>query len=628
MREPAPAPAFAPGRAHDRRTGGQETDAVRTVGLRVDVGHHGTRVVDDVTTTVPAGGALLVLGPSGCGKSTLLRAIVGVVPHTLPGAVTGELSVVGQDPRDVTPAALAARVGLVQQRPGDQLCLDHVGEELRFALENRGADPDGMDERAAGALAAVGAGALHDRPTHALSGGEAQRVALAAALVADPSLVVLDEPTALLDPAAAHEVGALIAALASGTGGIRSTNGTNGTDSGVAPDDDAAPATGRTVVLVEHRLDELGTLPGSTLVLGHDGRVVAQGPTDHVLRAHAHEIAALGCWLPLAVRLDAAGAPGPLGTPATDAWLTDLARLYPDRSPSTTRTRDGAGAPVVLRARGLAVHRGGAPRRRRRDDAPPVVRDVDLDVRAGEVLAVVGPNGGGKSTLLRGLAALERTTGEVVTSSGGPVAMVFQDPEHQLLARTVREEVAWSARLAALPDAEERVAHALDAFGLVALADANPFRLSGGEQRRLSLATATVLDPDLLLADEPTFGLDRAQAAATGRVLRARADAGGAVVLVTHDLALVADVADRVAVVVGGRLRALGATPEVLADAGLRADAALRLPPLLDWWATTGRSLGVHPRPLVRALDAAEARAAGRAPTTVRPPRAATGTAA
>ncbi|WP_264030416.1 ABC transporter ATP-binding protein [Cellulosimicrobium sp. SH8] len=569
-------------------------DAVAADGLTVRLGHHGARVLDGVDVTVPAGTSLLVLGPSGCGKSTFLRALVGVVPHTLPGTVAGRLRVTGLDPREVPPPALAARVGLVQQRPGDQLCLARVDEELRFALENRGADPRTMDARATAALTAVGAAHLHDRPTHALSGGEAQRVAVAAALVADPELVVLDEPTALLDPASAHDVGALVTGLARRPG----------------PDDghDAAPRH-RSVVLVEHRLDDLGALPDTVLVLGREGRVVAHGPTDRVLREHARDLADRGCWLPLAVRLEQAGAPGPIGSPETDDWLVHLARSSPARPGTSDRppaaTPGGAARPVALRARDLAVHRGGLRAGRSRHVGPAVVRGVDLDVRAGELLAVVGPNGGGKSTLLRGLAGLERTTGDVATATGEPATMVFQDPEHQLVARTVREEVAWSARLARLADVDARVDRALAAYGLEHLADANPYRLSGGEQRRLSLATATVLDPPVLLADEPTFGLDRAQTAAAARVLRERADAGGAVVVVSHDLSLVAAVADRVAVVVDGALATVAEPSTVLADDALCALAGLRRPPLLDWWARVGRGRGVDPGVLVRALDTA-----------------------
>jgi len=577
--------------------------AVRARDLVVHVGHEDRRVLDGVDLAVPAGTALLVVGPSGCGKSTLARVLAGVVPQTLPGRVAGHVEVAGADPRDVPVARLAADVALVQQCPGDQLCLGRVDDELRFALENRGADPATVDARVATALAAAGVGHLHDRATHALSGGEAQRVALAAALVADPAVLVLDEPTALLDPAGAREVGALLAGLtrhdpdgaddpdAPGGGqaaevaervdGADDTDGARGTDS--------RPR--RAVVLVEHRLDELGRLPGATLVLDHDGRVVAHGPTPRVLREHAARLARLGCWLPLGVRLEAAGAPGPLGSGPTDAWLAGLAAAHGRDAGTSTAATTGTPA---LRARSFAVKRAGTP----------VVRDVDLDLRAGEVLAVVGPNGGGKSTLLRGLAGLDPTTGHLDVVGRAPVAMVFQDPEHQLLARTVREEVAWSPRLAGTPDVDERVARTLDAAGLAHLAGANPFRLSGGEQRRLSLATATVLDPAVLLADEPTFGLDRARALATARELRRLADGGGAVALVTHDLALVARLADRVAVVVDGRVVAVAASSAVLADDALCAAARLVRPPLLDWWVRTGRGLGVDLRVLEDALDA------------------------
>ncbi|WP_435735831.1 ATP-binding cassette domain-containing protein [Cellulosimicrobium sp. PMB13] len=567
-----------------RRPAAPGTVAVRTRSLSVGVGHDGVPVLDDVSVDVAEGTGLLVVGPSGCGKSTLLRVLTGVVPHTLPGHVTGDVEVAGHDPREVAVARLAADVGLVQQSPGDQLCLGRVEDELRFALENRAADPATIDERSAHALAAVGATHLRARSTHALSGGEAQRVALAAALVTDPAVLVLDEPTALLDPAGAREVGGVVSRLAHGS----------------LPADGAARR--RTVVVVEHRLDELGDLPGATLVLDDAGRVVAHGPTRVVLREHAQRLVELGCWLPLDVVLEAAGAPGPLGSDVTDTWLVDLAAASP-----TAPSADGP-ARVALRARSFTVTRSGAP----------VVHDVDLDLRAGEVLAVVGPNGSGKSTLLRGLAGLEPRSGTLTVAGPTPVAMVFQDPEHQLLARTVRDEVAWSPRLAGVPDLDERVARTLAAYGLGHLADANPFRLSGGEQRRLSLATATVLDPPVLLADEPTFGLDRAQADASGRVLRDLADRGGAVALVTHDLTLVARIADRVAVVVDGEVVADRETSAVLADDALCAGGRLARPPLLEWWARTGRGRGVGLRALVRALD--DALASGSRPGRARVP--------
>jgi energy-coupling factor transport system ATP-binding protein len=297
-------------------------------------------------------------------------------------------------------------------------------------------------------------------------------------------------------------------------------------------------------VLVEHRLDEVVDLPGRTVVLGADGRLVVDGPTRDVLHDEAARLATLG------VRL-----PGESLTPPPARAATP-------------------GAPA-LSARGLTVRRGGRE----------VLRGVDLDVRAGRVTAVVGLNGSGKSTLLLALAGLLPHTGTV---TGGSVGVVFQRPEHQFLTRRVHDEVAWGPRRArhaagrrwgavrrgavghdaGRPDAgrdpDTIAAEALAAVHLTHLADQDPFRLSGGQQRRLSVVAAAVCGHDVLLADEPTFGQDARTGAATAALLRSLADEGRGLVVVTHDLALVAAVADDVVVLKDGGILAHAPTHALL----------------------------------------------------------------
>ncbi len=537
---------------------------ISTHGLSVRYPGAHRQVLDGLDLHVRAGEDVLLLGGSGGGKSTLLRVLAGVVPQVVDADVTGSVRVDDLDVDATTPTARVARsVGYLTQSPADQLCLPTVLDEVGFGLENRAVPADRIRPRVDAALRAVGAAHLAHRRTGDLSGGEGQRVALAATLVTEPRVLLLDEPTALLDPAAARGVAAA----------VRAASG---------PD--------RATVLVEHRLDELAHLPGRTVVLDGDGRVAADGRTGDVLLAHAARLVALGLGLPLRAELRAAGVASPADLPVGDG----------------TRRPDPAVAASALRARGLRVRRDG------RD----VLHGVDLDLGAGRVTAVVGPNGSGKSTLLLALAGLLAATGTV---RGGTVGMVFQQPEHQLLARTVRDEVAWGPRRARVDGVDALVDAALDRYLLAGLAAHDPFRLSGGQQRRLSLAAAAVCGHDVLLADEPTFGQDRRSTLACGDALRGLADEGRAVVVVTHDLRLVAELADDVLVLRDGRVVGAGATSDVLDDDRLLASAGLVLPPVVR----AARATGAPPRAVLAALREAVAAAAPEPGRTLDPVTAA-----
>lgn len=531
------------------------TDPVVLDGVTVTVPRRADPVLDGVDLRVRSGEHVLLLGPSGSGKSTVLHCITGVVPHTVAARLTGEVTVAGTRTAEAAVVDLSRHVGVVAQDPSAAVCLPTVDQELALPLENHATDPEHIGPRLDAALTAVGAGHLRERVTSELSGGETQRVALAAALVTEPEVLLLDEPTSMLDPAGVAEVRSAVAAASSGS----------------------------TVVLVEHRLDELaggdGTaaLPRRAVVLGEDGRVLADGPTAQVLHDRAGDLLRAGCWLPLDAELvGVGGTAGGLGSPANEDLLRRLAQAPGDTVPSVP-----AGGEVVLRARGLAVSRHAPPRRRRRSAGPPVppplLAGIDLELRAGEVVALLGRNGVGKTSLLLTLAGLLPPAAGTV--DGSRPGMVFQNAEHQFVAHTVAEEVAHGLT----GPVDEVVRAQLRAHRLEHLAGQSPFRLSGGEKRRLSLAAMLAHDRPCLLADEPTLGLDRRDTVATTTALRTAADTGRAVVVSSHDLRTVLTVADRVVVLGDGGVVADGPAVPVLRDAEVRRRGGLVLPPLVAW---------------------------------------------
>ncbi|MFV2107266.1 ABC transporter ATP-binding protein [Micromonospora sp. LOL_015] len=458
--------------------------------------HAGRRAwaVRDVDLSVDAGERVLLLGPSGAGKSTLLAAIAGVLPADS-GEQAGTVTVDGLDPRKAR-----ERVGIVFQDPQTQLVMARSGDDVAFGLENRGVPAEQIWPRVDAALARVGFRYGRDRPTVALSGGEQQRLALAGALALRPGLLLLDEPTANLDPAGADLVRN---AVAGALDGDRDT----------------------TLVIVEHRVAQALPLVDRVVVLSAGGGVRADGEPDEVFDRYGGQLAADGVWVP-------------------DQPL-------PQRGGFPAR----AGEPLLI-----ADRVGLVPR------LAPLADEVPL--RAGEALAVLGPNGAGKTTLALLLGGLVAATDGTVQATAaltgdgrvGPaphrwratelvrrIGNVFQNPEHQFVATTVADELALGPRRCGL--AESTVARVVDELlqrlRLDRLAAANPYTLSGGEARRLSVATALATAPRLLVLDEPTFGQDRRTWLELVTLLGELRDAGHGIVTVTHDVDLVAALADR-----------------------------------------------------------------------------------
>jgi energy-coupling factor transporter ATP-binding protein EcfA2 len=473
---------------------------------------------------------VLLAGPSGAGKSTLLRAAAGVLESAGGGEQTGEVTVDG-------PA------GLLLQNPSDAIVSDRVGRDVAFGPENMGVDRDDIWVRVRESLELVGFPYDASTPTRTLSGGETQRLALAGALALRPGLLLLDEPTSMLDDDAAAEIRDAVLSVIS--------------------------ATGSTLVVAGHRiggwLDHIDRL----VVLGPDGTLLCDDRPTAALERYESELAAAGLWLP------GLPPPDPVPVPLADPFAPRL-RVSPTRGGQDAQSRrEKVGEQQLLGATDAplveAVGLGVRLRRRsltgwRESDA---VVDVDVSVPAASATCLTGRSGAGKSTLLAALGGLlSPTRGEVRASPNlaaglatAPnrwpsrdlatrVGWVPQDAEHGFVTHRVRDEAAMTAgRLGRNVDVEAL----LDAFGLTRLADANPYQLSGGEQRRLALLAGLAHVPRLALLDEPTVGQDRHTWGAIAGIVSSLAERGSGVAIATHDRAL-ATHADAEVVIDRGRV--------------------------------------------------------------------------
>jgi len=518
--------------------------------------------IADVTLTIPAGAMVLVVGPSGAGKSTLLRCINGLVPHFTGGTFVGRLEVMGLDPIAAGPETMCRHVGFVFQDPEAQFVMDRVEDEIAFALENAAMPPPEMHARVEEVLARLDLVSLRHRPLVTLSGGEKQRVAIAAALALRPRILVLDEPTSQLDPQAAEELLGFLARL--------------------------GETSGLTLVLAEHRLERVLDFADLLVYVSGGAAPVIFGDPASVLSQVdlAPPVARVGKalgWSPLPVTL-AQGAR--FAVDAMAGRKVDDALLRRDRGDEGA-DQQAAARPPILEAAALQVAYGDVP----------VLRGVTLSLYAGEVTVLMGRNGAGKSTLLKSLIGLVRpqqghvwlvgrdTAGVAVADICREVAYLPQDPNALLFADTVREELNITLRNHSLEPSQVPVAPdaLLAELGLADKREAYPRDLSVGERQRVALAAITVTHPKVILLDEPTRGLDYAAKAGLIELIRRWRAAGLALLLVTHDVELAADVADRVLLMVEGRIVADGSPWDVMGHSDLLAPQIARLFPDAGW---------------------------------------------
>lgn len=519
--------------------------------------HAGRRAwaLRDIDLDVEPGERVLLLGASGAGKSTLMGGLAGVLGGEDEGDAAGTLTVDGEAPADCR-----GRAGLVMQDPEAQVVLARAGDDVAFGCENLGVPRDEIWRRVRASLDAVGLEDLaFDHPTSKLSGGQKQRLALASVLAMRPGLLLLDEPTANLDPEGVLEV-------------VDATRR-------------VLERTGATLVVIEHRVDIWADLVDRAIVLG-EATVAADGPLEEVLCDRGGELRASGIWLPgddTAVVEEARAARLLVGrSDSADAGAPSLPLATAPAPPPAAGAVPGA-QPPAIRARGLAIGY---------QEDRPVRTGVDLDLARGASTCVIGPNGVGKSTLALTLAGLlpqlagsvevaadlaagvagsrsarRARSGRPLTGAApgaadplrdphtwkstellGRISMVVQEPEYQFVARTVREELEVGPRLAGTGGAEldALVDRTLARLRLDAVAAANPMTLSGGEKRRLSVATALISAPAVLILDEPTFGQDRATWLELVAILQEAARQGTTLISITHDRAFVEVMGDTV----------------------------------------------------------------------------------
>jgi energy-coupling factor transport system ATP-binding protein len=504
--------------------------------------------LENVSLIIEEGQLALVIGATGAGKSTLLRCVNGLVPHFSGGRLDGAVTIDGRSTEQYRPRDLADVVGYVGQDPDASFVADTVEDELAYAMENLGVDPATMRRRVEDVLDTLNLHALRQRAITSLSGGQRQRVAIGAALTAAPRALVLDEPTSSLDPVSAEEVLASLARLVHDQGA--------------------------TILVAEHRLERIVHFADVVVALGAGPAEVRLGPPT--------EIFATSELAPPVVRLarQAGWTPVPLSVRDARRHAPGLRqRLATAKRPAPTVTRGDR----IARVKSLSVSYGPIP----------ALAEVTIDLHAGEVVAVMGRNGAGKSTLLHHLVGLRRARRSAVEVLGREpaalsaseairlVGLVPQDPGSLLCAETVEAECRSGDHDSGLPAGTTRAM--LESLVAGISPGSHPKDLSEGERLAVALALVLAPEPPLLLLDEPTRGLDYRAKERLARHLRALAGRGHCVVVATHDVELVTEVADRVVVLADGEMITDGPARSVVChSAGLASQVARILAPA-EW---------------------------------------------
>ena len=526
--------------------------------------------LDHISLGIAPGEFVGVLGPSGAGKSTLAAVLSGAIPHHFHGSFFGAALVDGQDTCDVTLTDVSRVVGSVNQDIDAQMVASVVEDELLFGLENFGVPHNQIEARLASALDAVGIPELREREIATLSGGQKQKVAIAAMLALRPRVLVLDEPTAALDPASTKMV----------FDTLRDLNEREGI----------------TVVVIEQKVATLSEYCNRILVL-NEGRLAFDGTPREVFSRGA-KLRELGVDSPRVARVSNSlvqhGVIGPhnpcLTVEETKRLIAELVGTHPSKAAEKNRATAGVPRPRAAQSSPVVSFRGVGFTYRSTGAA---VRDLTFDVFPGEVVGVVGQNGAGKTTLTKLLNGLLRPASGEVRVAGldtretptsrlaAHVSTLFQNPDRQICKDTILDEVSFGLELTGVEprEARRRASSVIERFGLPA--DEAPFSLSRGQRQMVALASVVVMEPEVILLDEPTSGLDYRECMTVMETVSEMAAHGCAVVMVCHDMEVVSDFAERVIVMARGEIVGRGSTSEVFSDAEVMRRANVEQPQIV-----------------------------------------------
>lgn len=498
-------------------------------------------VLDAINFELMAKENVLILGPSGCGKSTLTHCLNGLYPRELDGELTGDVFIKTKNIAAFAHGEVSHTVGVVFQDPETQFCMLTVEDEIAFGLENKGILPSEMEKMIDHVLELVNMTAFKNRNITTLSGGQKQKLALACILAMEPDILVLDEPTANLDPVATLE---FIDTL-----------------------DQLQRQKGFSLIIIEHQLDGWVSLIDRCLMLNNKGQIFYNGNLRAGINVHRHTLEQQGIWIPTPTRL-ALNIEQQTDYTFDHLPLTvDELAAYPLPTPVSSTRITKSNAPLAIKAEKLTWTK----------KSTPIINEVDINLYEGEFITILGANGSGKSSLSKLIAGIEKPTkGSTYLYEKNlnewkerdlrtKIGYVFQNPEHQFITDSVYDEVSFSLRVRGLneEDIKDRVSLILHQCQLTGFEESHPYTLSQGQKRRLSVATMIVDNQSLLILDEPTFGQDAHSTNQLLSLLQERNETGTTIVMITHDMEIVHQYADRAIVMENGKI-VLDASPTAL----------------------------------------------------------------